>query len=223
MAHKYPISVLLNKLLNESDSTRSEFLKNLGFKNISKAIRKLDLLMLNGHGDSSFVKKLIEFYPKKKIEILKALSETHKQLEAEEFIETARIEEEGRKNFNPYIYIETERSVPSPIFAAALIGRKAKFIDIKLKDMTLENVQSTAQQHFIRNKGASICFGRIIGYRYVDTYDTSVKLDTEGNIIESIGGKFSSSFELSINIKNRKASLDELKKLCLIPEDETLN
>ena len=223
MTYKYPISILLDILQKESNSTRGEFLKNLGFKNFSKAIRKLDQLMFNGYGDLSFIQKLIEFYPEKKSEILIALNETHKQLEAESFVQNIKIEEEERKNFKPYIYIETERSVPSPIFAAALIGRKAKFIDIKLKDVTLEKVQSTAQQHFIRNKGASMCFGRIIGYRYVGTYDTSVKLDIKGDVINPSAGKFISAPLAYISIGKRKASLEELKKLCLYLYDENVN
>ena len=56
MTNKYPIGIFLTNLQNELSLTKSGFLKSLGFKNISKAIRKLDELMLNGHGDFSFVK-----------------------------------------------------------------------------------------------------------------------------------------------------------------------
>ena len=33
-------------------------------------------------------------------------------------------------------------------------------------------------------------FGKILRYRYADTFDTSVVLDTDGNVIEQKGGQF---------------------------------
>jgi len=223
MPLKYPISTILKELLDESTLTRGRFLEHLGFKRIPKAIRKLDDFMLRGNGDILLIQRLIEYYPERKVAVLTALAETHKLLEMEASIEAIRAEKEARENFQPHIYIETERSIPSPIFVAALIGRRTRFIDFKMDNVSLETAQLTAREHFIKENGGSICNGKITGYRYVDTYDSSIRFDTKGNILEPSAGQFNKSFGASLSFGGRTVSQGELKRIGLSLPDETIN
>lgn len=222
MLKKYPITELIREILITSGLTKYYFLKELGYKNINKAFRVYDDFPFADKRYYLLVERIIDKYPTYKTAIVNALEDTQRKMKEDEFLQAAQEEREARANFKPYIYIETERKVPSPIFAAAMIGRRAKFIDFKITNQTLSDAQLVAKEHFNRNNGQSMTFGAITGYRYVDTFDSSIRLDTNGNIVEKPAGQFTAPGLASISIGNKKVSHEQLRALKLSIDPENL-
>ena len=54
----------------------------------------------------------------------------------------------------------------------------------------LEVVQRRVREHYQKTGGKFLGFGDILRYQYADTFDTSIVLDIDGNVIEENGGRF---------------------------------
>jgi hypothetical protein len=98
--------------------SRGEFAKRLGYKNIAKGIRRIDVLCA---GDIEGTKQCLDALPQaletSADTVKRALDQTVRELEFAE----AR-DKIWRENFRPHVIILTESTVPSPIFVAAIIG-----------------------------------------------------------------------------------------------------
>ena len=88
---------------------------------------------------------------------------------------------EWRAAFRPHAIIATERSVPSPIFVAALIGvEKIRRIDF---DTSLPE-ETFVRQALAKTPAHTIAFGRPIGVTVNYAPDRAVRYDLRGNPIE---------------------------------------
>ena len=103
--------------------SRGEIARRLGFANTNKALRRLDALC---DGDLHSTRFLIAMLPNA-LELPAA--EVHKAIQAtaDQIAETERKRAEDeerayRATFRPHVILTTERLVPWPIFAAAIIG-----------------------------------------------------------------------------------------------------
>src|SRR5271165_6900130 len=85
--------------------------------------------------------------------------------------------------FRPHAIILTERSVPSPIFVAALIGvEKILRIDF---DTSLPE-ETYVQQALAKLPEQTIAFGRPVGVTINYAPDRAVRYDLKGNPIETL-------------------------------------
>src|SRR5690349_6792133 len=93
--------------------------------------------------------------------------------------------------FKPYLRVETEREVPSPIFLAAMLGiTNLKAVPLPASTWTLPEdrrdqiVRSAIHQHYRRTQGRIPSFGRTIGYSLVvepgDGVDLALPFDIHG-------------------------------------------
>jgi hypothetical protein len=102
--------------------SRGELAK-LGYKNLAKGIRRIDALR---DGDLEGTKHFLDVLPQAletSPETVKlALEQTVRVLELAEKQEAEAHDKIWRENFCPHGIILTERTVPSPIFVAAIIG-----------------------------------------------------------------------------------------------------
>src|ERR1700730_18634535 len=128
------IATLIRSRMTELGLSRGDFAKRLGYKNIAKGIRRIDVLC---DGDLERTKQFVDVLPQA-LEIpaetvTLALEQTVRELELAEKQEAEARDKIWRENFRPHAIILTERSVPSPIFAAAIIGvEKLLRIDLDL-------------------------------------------------------------------------------------------
>jgi hypothetical protein len=123
MKSNLAIATLIRSRMTELGLSRGEFAKRLGYKNIAKGIRRIDGLC---EGDVEGTKQFLDVLPRAleiSAETVKhALDQTLRELELAEKQEAETRDKIWRENFRPHAIILTERTVPSPIFVAAIIG-----------------------------------------------------------------------------------------------------
>ena len=117
------IAALIRSRLTELGLSRGEFAKRLGYKNIAKGIRRIDAMF---EGNIEGTKQFMDVLPQAletSAEIVRlALNQTVREIELAEQKEAEARDKIWRENFRPHAIILTERTVPSPIFVAAIIG-----------------------------------------------------------------------------------------------------
>ena len=111
-------------------------------------------------------------------EIQEKLNETRRELDAERL----EREENERKNFVPYLYCQTERNIPSPIFVCAILGSdRMKFIHLlpNYNDLCYDEQdilrKKLIAEHLQRHTGSIPAFGKITAYTLKRHYDDEEK------------------------------------------------
>ena len=117
------IGSLIIDRLRMLDLSRPDLVRRASYKNIAKGLRRVDELLA---GDLDKTKDLIRALPaalEVPTEVVEhAIEETRRRMaEAQEASRQAR-EAAWRAAFRPHAIILTERTVPQPIFVAAIIG-----------------------------------------------------------------------------------------------------
>jgi hypothetical protein len=117
------IATLVRSRMIELGLSRGELAKRLGYKNIAKGIRRIDAWR---DGDLEGTKQFLDVLPQalevSAETVKRALDQTVRELESAEKQEAEARDKIWRENFRPHAIILTERTVPSPIFVAAIIG-----------------------------------------------------------------------------------------------------
>jgi hypothetical protein len=175
------IAILVRSRMTELGLSRSEFAKRLGYKNIAKGIRRIDALCA---GDIEGTKQFLDVLPQalelSEETVKRALDQTVRELELAEQQEAHAREKIWRETFCPHAIILTERTVPSPIFVAAMIGVE-KLLRIDL-DATHGPV-SFVRQVLDRLPEGVPAFGRPVGFVINYSPDKAVRFDLNGQPI----------------------------------------
>jgi hypothetical protein len=175
------IAALIRSRIAELGLSRGEFAKRLGYKNIAKGIRRIDALC---DGDLEGTKQFLDVLPQAletSAETVKlALEQTVRGLELAEKQEAEARDKIWRENFRSHAIILTERTVPSPIFVAAMIGVE-KLLRIDL-DATQGPV-SFVRQVLERLPEGVPAFGKPIGFVINYSPDQAVRFDPKGQPI----------------------------------------
>jgi transcriptional regulator with XRE-family HTH domain len=117
------IATLIRSRTTELGLSRGEFAKRLGYKNIAKGIRRIDALRDGDlEGTKQFLDALSQALETSAETVKRALDQTAHEIELAEKHEAEARDKIWRENFRPHAIILTERTVPSPIFVAAMIG-----------------------------------------------------------------------------------------------------
>ena len=123
MAIKFAIEEFIDKRSQELGLRPVDLIRRTTYKNEAKGLRRLSALC---SGDLSSCQALISSLPRAldvSVETLEGvLTETRRQLIELDQQQQARDEAAWRASFRPHAIIVTERTVPQPIFIAALIG-----------------------------------------------------------------------------------------------------
>ena len=156
------IASLIRSRMTELGLSRGELAKRLGYKNLPKGIRRMDVLC---DGDVGETKQFLDVLPQaletSAETVKRALDQTVREIELAEKQEAEARDKIWRENFCPHAIILTERSVPSPIFVAAMIGVE-KLLRIDL-DATQGPV-SFVRQVLDRLPEGVPAFGKPIGF-----------------------------------------------------------
>ena len=181
MKSNLAIATLIRSRMTELGLSRGEFAKRLGYKNIAKGIRRIDALC---EGDLEGTKQFLDALPQalqtSADTVKRALDHTVRELELAEKKEAAARDKIWRENFCPHAIILTERTVPSPIFVAAIIGVE-KLLRIDL-DLTQEPV-SFVRQMLDRLPERVPAFGKPLGFVINYSPDKAVRFDRNGQPI----------------------------------------
>jgi hypothetical protein len=161
--------------------SRGEFAKRLGYKNIAKGVRRIDVLCEgNVEGTKQFIDVLPQALETSAEIVTLALDQTVRELELAAKQEAEARDKIWRENFRPHVIILTERTVPSPIFVAAIIGVE-KLLRIDL-DPTQGPV-SFVRQVLDRFPEGVPAFGEPIGFVINYSPDKAVRFDRNGQPI----------------------------------------
>jgi hypothetical protein len=175
------IATLIRSRTTELGLSCGEFAKRLGYKNLAKGIRRIDALC---EGDIEGTKQFLDALPQaletSAETVQLALDQTVRELELAEKQEAEARDKIWRENFRPHAIILTERTVPSPIFVAAMIGVE-KLLRIDL-DLTQGPV-SFVRQAVDRLPEGVPAFGKPIGFVINYSPDKAVRFDRNGQPI----------------------------------------
>jgi hypothetical protein len=190
------IASLIAERSRELDLSRADLVRRTNYKNIAKGLRRLDNA-LSGELDKS--RDLISALPAAldvPTELVeRAIEDTRRQVaNAKEAALQAR-EAAWRAAFRPHAIILTERTVPQPIFVAAVIGvERLLRIDF---DVALPPVSFAGQALAgIRRKLSGFkselgrisdtlpAFGRPVGVIVNYTPDRAIRFGLDGNALE---------------------------------------
>ena len=172
------IATLIRSRMTELGLSRGEFAKRLGYRNIAKGIRRIDVLC---DGDLEGTKHFLDVLPQaletSAETVKRALDQTVRELELAAKEEAEARDKIWRENFRPHAIILTERTVPSPIFVAAMIGVE-KLLRIDL-DATQGPV-SFVKQVLDRLPVGVPAFGKTVGFVINYSPDQAVRFDRNG-------------------------------------------
>jgi hypothetical protein len=173
------IATLIRSRMTELGLSRGEFVKRLGYKNIAKGIRRIDVLCEgNVEGTKQFMDVLPQALETSAEIVTLALDQTVQEIELAEQQEAGARDKIWRENFCPHAIVLTERTVPSPIFVAAIIGIE-KLLRIDL-DATQGPV-SFVRQVLDRIPEGVPAFGKPMGFVINYSPDKAVRFDSNGN------------------------------------------
>jgi hypothetical protein len=179
------ITALIDRRCRELGLTRVELIKNCCYRNVAKGLRRLEQLR---SGDLSTTIGLIERLPQAlhvpDSAVTQAIDLTRGQLH--DAHDTA-----WRAAFKPYAVILTDRSVPQPIFVAAVIGVD-RLLRIDFEPELRPVGYAHAALKSVRNRLLEFrsdqlpAFGRPIGVVINFGPDYSVRFDLSGKVMETV-------------------------------------
>jgi hypothetical protein len=164
---RYPIGRFILERSRALAITRSDLVRRLGYRDIGSGHRAVSELLLTGVMPRHVAKHLANA-----LDIEDALVESATLQKCDE-ARRRRIEGERAylTSFRPHLQVQTERSVPSPIFVAALLTvdrlRIVALADeaVTVNDETRDQIiKTTTAEHWRENGGHVPAFGEITGY-----------------------------------------------------------
>lgn len=181
--------------------SKSDVVRQSGYANLNKGLRRLESLLHGGLIDQNFIKKICEVLEISRVEMDDAI-------EKDVLSKNLRQEIAERESFKPYIYLCTKATRPSQITMFALTGgtriHKMFFVPEDLPEKPWEQqvtiVKSLARSHYNLLEGVAPFFGAITGYLYCPTYDSSYEFTLGGDTDAVDRGHFKFS-EASIRVK----------------------
>jgi len=194
-ATRDPLAVdcFISRRCGELGLNRGALAQRLGFKNPTKALRRLDDLC---DGDLARTEAVIRALPtalQVPAEVIAdAIEETRVQLEKAEKARAAEAEAAWRAAFKPHAVILTERDRPSPLFMAACIGvDRLLRVDFDLAappssfvGQALDGLREKLQRWGGIEKREITCFGAPIGVIVNYSPDRGVQYDLNGNAVD---------------------------------------
>lgn len=184
------IETFIGNRCSELGLSQSEFIRDVGYKDISKGIRRLEQLYA---GDVSKAQKLIQALPAMLAvsadAVNKAVEGTQQQLRESKQQLRESENKAWRRLFKPHAIILTERNRPEPMFVAGFIGVNR----ILRVDFDLTTGRSSYIHQALNGIGQKLAewkcrtlpaFGRPTGVVVNYTPDRAVVFNLEGKALE---------------------------------------
>jgi hypothetical protein len=198
-ASKYPISQLINRLMQERGYTTIDLVRSLGYRNTERGLRRLEPWLEQGDGFQKLLKQIGTAYGQID-QIAKTLAET-KALKAKD-LEARRIEscKAVADSFHPYLHVDGENTVPSGICIFGMTGGHRQWTTIPISQNVLDlsgEQQLAALRELMKGyrktyNGAVPFFGKLTGFKFVRLLDYLL-FDIDGQFIEEVNRPFRSA------------------------------
>jgi len=188
----YPIGRLVFDRAKSLGLSRTELVQRLGYANLNTGHRALTELLMTGAPSPITAGKLGETLEIEQDLVDAIMLATLRQKSDEARVQMLDREEAYMRSFRPHLRSETARTIPEPIFIAALLTTARLRVvptpeDIwsaspDERDRTLKRA---IREHFRDQRGSVSAFGRIVGYTAVVMagyrFDFGYPYDVDGN------------------------------------------
>jgi hypothetical protein len=188
----YPISRLLIDRARALDFARSDLARRLGYRNIGKGHNVLGIALKTGKIPAHMRKHLADALEVDEAVIDSVIEATSRQQQDEWRTRLLAKERHHAASFQPHLRTETARTIPEPIFVAAMIGT-ARLRHIEVRPETWEMsaddrnrvLKRAIRDHYRAHNGHVAAFGAILSYTLVTMpgylVDFGFPFDTAGN------------------------------------------
>ena len=209
------IGKLIQQIIGNDKQKRNDLALVLappGTKKTGKALRRLDELIRTGERLNEYRGKLRATLGVEGRLFDDAIEDTRAQLKLEEEFRKIQRRLHYRKNFEPHIFMQGERSVPTQITICGLTGgNRHRMIPIDPADyrsLTVEEqfemVGRLIKEHQEKKGGEILFFGKAVAYWYRPTPDgKGMRFDLKGRVVPSSKSYDSISFygQASVGLK----------------------
>jgi hypothetical protein len=167
----YPIGRFILERSQALGISRSDLVRRLGYRDIGSGHKALNELLLTGALTSHIAKHLANALEVDDALVESVISAATRQKCDEAHVRRVESEQAYRDSFRPHLQVQTEHTVPSPIFVAALLT-VARLRLVVLPDEALSAndeardriIKSIIIEHWHENGGRVPAFGGIVGY-----------------------------------------------------------
>jgi len=187
MFDHYPIHDLIENRQKQLGLGRNELGRRCGFKNLAKALRRIDGVC-HGDLDSPGAKMVLDNLAVA-LEVDKVVVENAIAATAQVIADANRLAEAGREaawreSFKPHAYLVGSQNHPSQITFYGMTGGPERWLKIPL-DLSQPLVTYALQAHEFVAKTPFVPYhGRTTGFIVNYTPDSAVRFDLDGNPIE---------------------------------------
>ena len=155
------LQTLVSETMAAKGLRKSQIVSLLGFKNITKGIRRLDAFVADGVDFPGMLDRLPSALGVPAETVHAAYEQTLDQMRTEAEAQRSARLERLRAEFPPHVQVKTERTVPSPIFVVAMTGGPDCWLRISLpEEITalpehdqIAQVAEIIRQHHAERKG----------------------------------------------------------------------
>lgn len=188
MLERYPIHVLIENQRKKLGMRRSELIRQCGFKNVTKGLRRLAALC-DGDVTSPGARTILDALPLalgvEASEVEKAVAETINIITRAKAEEEAEREASWRASFEPSAYLIGTESRPSSITIYGLSGGAERWLRIPL-DLSRPPITFAMQAlGVVRRTPTVTFFGATKGFIVNFTPDNAVQFHADGNVVAS--------------------------------------
>ena len=213
-----PVADLIKKAIKEKNVKRSELATAVGYKNVTKGLRRIDALMRRGGGNRKLLGRIVAILEIDQRAMDAALVVVKNARKAEWTAMKAREEEYARQTFRPHVSIRHACSRPRSIAAVGWTGsRPYKYIEVppevtvRFLREQIEAVSAIVRNHYESKKGECYMFGKITGYVYRYDFDHGIEFSVDGKVtnlhLHHKGGKWTPQAKLSFKGKEIKGGM----------------
>lgn len=215
----YPISKIILQAISGSKENKLRIVNKLGYKNISKGLRRLDRLIYLGWCPESMRDRISYVLGLNPEVIEQAFKDTVTQKEEEEEESRVRREEYYRSSFQPHIWILHEFEKP-PLGSICIVGfigverwkvlKLPKDIGCKPWSQQFRLVRENIREHQQSEDVGRGIFGKVLGYLYRNTYDKGFLFANDGALLQIFSPRLFNP-DLNISVGNKTFRGDFLK------------
>ena len=196
----YPVSQQIAKIIRGSGYTPLGFLLNTGHADADSLLPGLESWLENGEGDEAVIAMVAAYDPDAAAALHESVKETAAMKAAgvdPVAFEEARKERLKRESFQPYIHVQGERRVPSPITIFAVTGGHERWSTIRIPPAVLElpldeqfaQLRALMAGYLLDNNGTTQFFGKVVGFKFV-RYSDYFEFDVDGQLTAQVPAPF---------------------------------
>jgi hypothetical protein len=168
---RYPIGRFILERSRALGIGRTDLVRRLGYRDISKGHKALSAVLLTGVVASHIAKHLANALDVDNALVESVIGATERQNWDEAAARRGESERAYCGSFRPHLQVQTERAVPSPIFVAALLTvARLRIVALPDEALTANDeirdriIKTIITDHWRENNGYVPAFGGITGY-----------------------------------------------------------